>query len=123
MVLPVKNIFNFFHNLLEWAVIIGTISVSFDSILCISDVEVRVTKMMGNYPTIIFAICIMFLFELDNKHVWNGSCVNKLWYSLSSSWCRTKLRNLCTCACGGLKVRRICRFWFIIVEEKVVGFC
>ena len=62
IVLPVKNIFNFKSDLLEWAVIIGTISVSFDSILRISDVEVRETKMMGNYRTIIFAVCIMFLF-------------------------------------------------------------
>ena len=62
MVLPVKNIFNFKNDLLEWTVIIGTISVSFDSILRISDVEVRETKMMGNYCTIIFAVCIMFLF-------------------------------------------------------------
>ena len=62
MILPVKNIFNFKNNLLEWAVIIGTISVSFDSILRISDVEVRETKIMGNYPTIIFVVCIMFLF-------------------------------------------------------------
>ena len=62
MVLPVKNIFNFKNDLLEWVVIIGTKSVSFDSILRISDVEVRETKMMGNYPTIIFVVCIMFLF-------------------------------------------------------------
>ena len=62
MVLPVKNIFNFKNGLLEWALIIGTISVSFDSILHISDVEVRETKIMGNYPTIIFAVCIMFFF-------------------------------------------------------------
>ena len=99
-----KKYFQFFHNLLEWAVIIGTISVYFDSILRISDVEVRETKMMGNYPTIIFAICIMVFFELDSKHVWHISCGNKLWYSLSSSWCRTKLRNLLTCACRGLRV-------------------
>ena len=62
IVLPVKNIFNFKNDLLEWAVIIGTISVSFDSILRILEVEVRETKMMGNYPIIIFAVCIMFLF-------------------------------------------------------------
>ena len=62
MVLPVKNIFNFKNDLLEWAVIIGTISVSFDSILRISDDEVGETKIMGNYPTIIFVVCIMFLF-------------------------------------------------------------
>ena len=62
MVLPVKNIFNFKNDLFEWAVIIGTISVSFDFILCILDVEVKETKIMGNYPTIIFAVCIMFLF-------------------------------------------------------------
>ena len=62
MVLPVKNIFNFKNDLLEWAVIIGTILVSFDSILRILDVEVRETKIMGNYRTIIFAVCIMFLF-------------------------------------------------------------
>ena len=62
MVLPEKNIFNFKNDLLEWAVIIGTLSVSFDSILHISDVEVRETKIMGNYPTIIFTVCIMFLF-------------------------------------------------------------
>ena len=64
-----KKYFQFFHNLLEQVVIIGTISVSFDSILRISDVEVRKTKMMGNYPTIIFAVCILFLLELDSKHV------------------------------------------------------
>ena len=64
MVLLVKNIFNFKNDLLEWAIIIGTISVSFDSILRISDVEVRETKIMRNYPTIIFAVCITFYFNL-----------------------------------------------------------
>ena len=38
-------------------------------ILHISDVEVRETKVTGNYPIIIFAVCILFFFELDSKHI------------------------------------------------------
>ena len=37
-------------------------------ILHISDVEVRETKMMGNSPIIILAVCILFFLELDSKH-------------------------------------------------------
>ena len=32
------------------------------------DVEVRETKIMGNSPIIIFAVCILFFFELDSKY-------------------------------------------------------
>ena len=98
MVLPVKNIFNFKNDLLEWAIIIGTILVSFDFILRILDVEVRETKLWEIILllSLQYALCFYFnsiasMFEmvlvetnfdthyrlLDARYNW-GICVRVL---------------------------------------------